>query len=103
MKLLIVQFYPASCCFISLRSNIFSTLFSDTLSVCSLNVRDQVSHPYNITGKIIVLYVLVYIFRLQTGRQKFLDCKSHLQAILTFICVFLYGIHVFIQHCIKYF
>jgi len=33
-----------------------STLFSDTLSLrSSLNVSDQVSHPYKTTGKIIVL------------------------------------------------
>jgi hypothetical protein len=31
---------------------LLSTLFSDTLSLCfSLNVRDQVSHPYRTTGK----------------------------------------------------
>jgi hypothetical protein len=38
-------------------SNILlSTLFSNTLNLCSfLNVRDQVSHPYKTTGKIIVL------------------------------------------------
>jgi hypothetical protein len=37
----------------------FSTLFSNTLSLCySLNVRDQVSHSYRTTGKIIVLYFL---------------------------------------------
>jgi hypothetical protein len=40
---------------------LLSTLLSNTLSLCSsLNVRDQVSHPYRTTGKIIVLYVLVF-------------------------------------------
>jgi hypothetical protein len=35
------------------------TLFSNTLSLFSyLNVRDQVSHPYKKTGRIIVLYRL---------------------------------------------
>jgi hypothetical protein len=34
---------------------LLNTLFSDTLSSCSsLNVSDQVSHPYTTTGKIIV-------------------------------------------------
>jgi hypothetical protein len=34
-----------------------------TLSLCSsLNVRDQVSHPYRTTGKIIVLYILICMF-----------------------------------------
>jgi hypothetical protein len=43
-----------------LGPNIFlSTLFSNTLSLCcSLRVRDQVSHPYKTTGKIIVLYTV---------------------------------------------
>jgi hypothetical protein len=36
---------------------------SNTLSLCSsLNVRDQVSHPYRTTGKIIVLYILIFMF-----------------------------------------
>jgi hypothetical protein len=42
---------------------LLSTLFSNTLSLCfSLNVGDQVSHPYKTTSKIIVLYILIYIF-----------------------------------------
>jgi hypothetical protein len=28
----------------------------------SLNVSDQVSHPYKTTGKIIVLYILIFMF-----------------------------------------
>jgi hypothetical protein len=40
--------------------NIFlSTLFSNTLNLCSsANVRDQVSHPYRTTCKIKVFYIL---------------------------------------------
>jgi hypothetical protein len=39
---------------------LLSTLFSNTLNLCSsLNVRDQVSYPYKTTGKIIVLYILL--------------------------------------------
>jgi hypothetical protein len=35
------------------------TLLSDTLSLCSsLSVRDQVSHKYKTTGRIMVLYIL---------------------------------------------
>jgi hypothetical protein len=42
-----------------LGSNILlSTLFSNTLSLrSSLDVSNQVSHPYRTTGKIIVLYM----------------------------------------------
>jgi hypothetical protein len=47
------------------------TLFSYTLSICfSLNVRNQVSHPYKTTGKIILLYSNFYVFRQQTRRLK---------------------------------
>ena len=40
---------------------LLNTMFSDTLSfLSSLNVSDQVSHPYKTTGKIIALYILIY-------------------------------------------
>ena len=40
---------------------LLNTLFSNTLRLCSsLNVSDQVSHPYKTTGKIIVLYILIF-------------------------------------------
>jgi len=40
-----------------------NTVFSNTLSFLSfLNVSDQVLHPYTTTGKIIVLYILVFKF-----------------------------------------
>jgi hypothetical protein len=39
-------------------------LFSKTLSLCSsLNVRDQVSHPYKTTDRIMVLYILSITFQ----------------------------------------
>jgi hypothetical protein len=52
-------------------SFLHSTLFSNTLSLCSsLNVRDQVSHPYKTTGKV---YSFIYwncrVFRQQTRRH----------------------------------
>ncbi|PNF36932.1 hypothetical protein B7P43_G08055, partial [Cryptotermes secundus] len=49
--------------------NSLNTLFSNTLSLCSsLNIRDQVSHPYRTTGKIVVLYIL--IFTLLNSRRE---------------------------------
>jgi len=41
---------------------LLSTLFSNTLSPhSSLNVSDQVSHPYTTTGKIMVLYISIFL------------------------------------------
>ena len=42
---------------------LLNTMFSNTLSfISSRNVSDQVSHPYKTTGKIIVLYILIFKF-----------------------------------------
>jgi hypothetical protein len=42
---------------------LLSTLFSNTFSPCySLSVRGQISHPSKITSKIIVLYILIFMF-----------------------------------------
>jgi hypothetical protein len=42
---------------------VLKTLFSDTLSLrSSLNLSDQVSHPHQTAGKIIVLYILIFKF-----------------------------------------
>jgi hypothetical protein len=43
-------------------SSFLTTLFSNTISLCSsLSVRDQVSHPYK-TGSVIVLYIVIFMF-----------------------------------------
>jgi hypothetical protein len=63
MKLFIMQFffYPPVTSFLLGPNILLNTLFSNTLSLCStLNVREQVSHPYKTTGKIIVLYILIF-------------------------------------------
>ena len=42
---------------------LLNTIFSNALSfLSSLNVSDQASHPYKTTGKIIVLYILIFNF-----------------------------------------
>ena len=42
---------------------LLNTMFSNTLSfLASLNVSDQASQPYKTTGKIIVLYILIFNF-----------------------------------------
>jgi hypothetical protein len=64
------SFSSSLCCFVHshvvlslVGPNILNTLFSNTLSLhSSLNVSDHVSHPYNTIGKIVVLYILIFIF-----------------------------------------
>jgi hypothetical protein len=61
MKFIIMQFSPWSSS--HLGPNIFNTLFSKTHSLySSLKVRNQISHPYSTTGKITVLYILIFRF-----------------------------------------
>jgi hypothetical protein len=68
MKFLIMQFSPTSCHFVSLWSKYSPPHPVSTVSLCSsLNVRDQVSHPYRTTGNIIVLYILTFIGKYPTG------------------------------------
>ena len=46
-----------------LGPNILKTMFSNTLSFLSSRyAKDQASHPYKTTGKIIVLYILIFKF-----------------------------------------
>jgi hypothetical protein len=84
MKLLIKQFSPSSYHFILL-----STLFSNTLSLCSsLNIRDQVSHPYRTTGKIRVLYILISLS---------IDLVDPLVFFVLYILYYtVYGIYIYI-------
>jgi hypothetical protein len=56
MKLLIMKLSPLPCYLVPLRP-----YSQNTLSLRpSLNVSDQVSHAYKTTGKIIVLYILIF-------------------------------------------
>jgi hypothetical protein len=75
MKLLILQFSPASYYFVPFIPKILlNTLFSNTLSLCfSLNVRDQVPLQFwSRTNKIIMRHLKdTWIGTLQTGQELF--------------------------------
>jgi hypothetical protein len=62
MKLLIVQLLHSPVTSFLFGANILlRTLFS--LNLCSsLNVTDQLSHPYKTNGRIMVLYILTFTF-----------------------------------------
>jgi hypothetical protein len=65
MKLLVMKFPPISRHFIPPRSKYSPQhpILKNTLGLCSsLNVRDQVLHPYRTTDKIIVLYIQMFLF-----------------------------------------
>jgi len=54
-----------------------STLFSNTLSPCpSMDVSEQVLHPYNATGKITILYTLIFILLDMKWEDKTMDRKA---------------------------
>jgi hypothetical protein len=58
--------FPALCSMLPLRLKyLLGTLLSNTVSLyCYLNVKDQVSHPYKTAGKIIALYIVIFIYYL---------------------------------------
>jgi hypothetical protein len=72
MELFIVQFSRASCHFIPLRSKHSPKypLLKRRQSVFFLNMRDQVSHSYKTVGKIIVLYILIFMFLDSTWEHR---------------------------------
>jgi uncharacterized protein with HEPN domain len=61
MKLLIMQFSPISRHFMRLRYR-YSAQHPVPKHPQSRNVRDKVLHPYVTTDKIIVLYIIIFMF-----------------------------------------
>jgi hypothetical protein len=59
MKLLLCSFLPTP-----VTSSLFGpNILLSTLNLCSsYNDRDQVSHSYRTTGKIIISYILIFTF-----------------------------------------
>jgi hypothetical protein len=71
MKLLIIFFQPPVTSSLFGPNILLSTLFSNTPSLySSLNVRDQVPHPYRTTGKITVLYIIIFTFLDKRGEDE---------------------------------
>jgi len=67
----IIQYFPATCYFHTLGSNIFLwILLSNGITLCcSLNARDQSSEPYKTTRTYIIIYYSVFIF-LHSGVEQ---------------------------------
>ena len=75
--------FPLTSSFLS-PNILLRTLFLNTFSLCfSLNVSDQVSHPYK-TGKIIVMYILIFMF-LVSQLEDVRFCTQWQQAFPDFI------------------
>jgi hypothetical protein len=61
MKLLNMHSSPVSCHILPLRCKYPPVLLQLQYTVCSsLSVSDQIAHPYKITGRILVLYILIF-------------------------------------------
>ena len=67
-------------------NTLLNTLFSNTLSLhSSLNVSDQVSHSHRTTGKIIVLYILIFRFWIANWKTRD-SAPNNKKHFLTSIC-----------------
>jgi len=71
MKLLIVQCSPPTSS-VTRPDFLLRTLYSDILNLCSyLSLRDQVSHTYKTTYKIIVFYIIICKFLERRHKDRF--------------------------------
>jgi hypothetical protein len=69
-----MQSSPTFWHFLPLRFKyVLSTGFSNTFNLCySLNVRDQVSNPYEKQAKLVLYIIILQFFWEKRGRQKIL-------------------------------
>jgi len=73
MQLIITQLSPVSCYFLPLKPKYLPQHLS---LFCSLNVSNQVSHPYK-TGKITVMYISIFTcLDTELPREKILDLMA---------------------------
>jgi hypothetical protein len=72
MKLIIMQLLHTLVTSSFIGQNVFpNTIFSKNLSQCySVDLKDQVSHPYKTADKISVLYILVCVLSDNTYEDK---------------------------------
>ena len=77
---------------------LLSTLFSNTFSLrSSINISDQVSHPYNTTSRIIVLCISVFKF-LDSKLEDKKFCTEWYRAFSEFhLLLISYGLHRWIE------
>ena len=87
IKLLLALFSPLPCYLVPLRP--LNILHQHLNLRSSLNVSDQVSHPYKTTGKIIALYILIFIFSGSKPEDKNSAPNNSMHS-LTLVCSSLY-------------
>jgi len=77
---------------------LLSTLFSNTVSLCSpLNMRDQVSHPYKTAGNTIVLYFIPQVFWIANWKTKYSGLNSNRHSLCSIFSWFLHECNVGLQ------
>lgn len=63
LKLLIIQFFQATCCFFLRSTHFLMILYSNNLSLIPfLTMTDQLSYPYRTKNKMIFVYCNFYVF-----------------------------------------
>ena len=74
-----------------LGPNIHNTLFSNTLSQrYSFNVSDQVAHPYKTTGKITILYILIFVLLDRKPSTRVIFINIVCTCVRACVCVCMY-------------